>query len=73
MNTLDSIILIALVSIISFVIGNIFNSSVEKRFYQTQREILHERERVMHRQYKEMENALAISKGYTPDKKETNK
>lgn len=70
MNTLESVALIALVAIGSFIIGNIFNNSVEKRYYQKQRNILHKREQKMRRQYRDMENALAVAKGYKPDEEE---
>lgn len=67
MTTLESVALVTLVAIGSFIIGNVFNNSVEKRFYQKQRKLLHEREQKMRQQYRDMENALAIAKGYTPD------
>lgn len=70
MNTLGSIALIALASIFSFIIGNIFNNSVEKRYFQKQRKLLLYREQKMRRQYRDMENALAVAKGYKPDEEE---
>lgn len=70
MNTLGSIALIALASIFSFILGNIFNNSVEKRYFQTQRKLLLNREQKMRRQYRDMENALVIAKGYRSDERE---
>lgn len=70
MTTLESVALVALVAIGSFIIGNIFNNSVEKRYFQKQRKLLLYREQKMRRQYRDMENALAVAKGYKPDEEE---
>ncbi|WP_373786819.1 hypothetical protein [Jeotgalibaca porci] len=70
MNMAEITILVVYVSVVSFILGNIFNNSLEKRYYQKQRNILHKREQKMRRQYRDMENALAVAKGYKPDEEE---
>ena len=70
MNTLESAALVALVAVGSFIIGNIFNNSVEKRYFQKQRKLLLYREQKMRRQYRDMENALSVAKGYKSDEEE---
>ena len=67
MSMAEMTILVVYVSVVSFILGIIFNNSLEKIYYQKQRKLLHEREQKMRQQYRDMENALVIAKGYTPD------
>ena len=70
MNMAEITILVVYVSVVSFILGIIFNNSLEKIYYQKQRKLLHEREQKMRQQYRDMENALAVAKGYKPDEEE---
>ena len=67
---MSTLFVCALVAIGSFIIGNIFNNSVEKRYFQKQRKLLLYREQKMRRQYRDMGNALAVAKGYSHDEEE---